>query len=138
MRIEFDAAGNVLNTYDVGTVGEWYPDDTRIRAETEQGEPRPWGALRISRHQAPDWPHRAARAWNETTRTWEPTGGEPQESDLERAIRLLKNNPVPELPESPTTADVVAQVRLHQQYLEGYRKIILRLLAFIGRRIHRD
>lgn len=132
MRIDLKANGSVRNTFEGGSPGDadWYPDDTRF--EQRGGSGPVW----IAHEQPAGWAARAARAWNDVARAWEPTGGEPQESGLERAIRMLRENPVPELPESPTAADVVAQVRVHQRYVEGYRQVLLRMLTFIGRRLY--
>lgn len=137
MRIELNPDGTVLNAWDdddPSAGGETYPEDTVILQETPGGKRRPNVPPRISRDQAPDWPTRAARQWNETTSLWESTGGQPQESDLERVVRLLRNNPVDQLPSSPTAAQIVDKVNELARHAEGRRKLWIRLLMFIGRR----
>lgn len=130
MRIDLKANGSVRNTFEGGSPGDvdWYPDDTRF--EQRGGSGPVW----IASEQPAGWAARAARHWDGNS--WAPTGGTPQESDLEKAIRRLTNNPVPELPDSPTAAQVVAQVKLHQRYIEGYRQVLLKVLIFIGRRLY--
>lgn len=165
MYIELDNDGNVLNTSDEQFAGgEWYPGDTVIEMVdlnrlviVGSG-----GVLRIMppEFQAGDWPRRAARTWNLSTKLWDSTGGQTEETDLEQAVRLLRDNPLPELPDitvpelpaSPTNAEVIAQVRthttyiqnivdevvLHRKYVEGYRKVLLKVIKFIGTKVHRD
>lgn len=148
MYIELNPDGSVLNTYDTNTAGEWYPDDTALIQESVDGlKYSPTFPLRISRlKQSPDWPDRAAREYNTETNLWESTGEPTQETDLEKAIRLLRENEVPaapdDLPDSPTNAqlvqqlrDVTTQVQAHRRFIAGYRKIFIRLLRFIGVRV---
>lgn len=155
MKVELDNDGNVLNTLDdddPSAAGEWYPDDTVIKpADLDLMKVvASGGVLRIMppAFQAADWPTRAARQWNAGTKSWDATGGQTSESALEKAIRLLRNNPVPDapadLPASPTTAQVVQQVRdltdqvqAHQQYIAGYRVLLLRVLVFLGQALLR-
>lgn len=125
----------VINVFDDGSgQGEWYPDDTVIGQRDERGRELPTAPLRIVEQQPEGWAERAARQWVDGR--WQSTGGQTGETDLEQAIKRLRNTPVPELPQSPTAAEIVAQVRAHQRYIEGYRRILLRVLVFIGRRLY--
>lgn len=138
MRLEVNARGHVVNEYDDDAqAGEWYPDDTVLAIETPDGSSLGRGPLRVSRHQADDWPDRAARAWNAQTKRWESTGGQTGETEIERVIRLLRNNPVPDLPANPSAAQVVQHVRVLTQHTEAQRKIMIRLVRKAGRDIHR-
>lgn len=131
MYIEIDQDGNVLNT-DTGQFpgGEWYPDDTVIEmVSLERREiVGSGGVMRIMppSFQAADWPQRAARQWNATTLEWESTGGQTQETDLERSIRLLENN---EVPDTLTDDQVVAYFRHIRVILLGILKLIYRRLG---------
>lgn len=137
MRLEVNARGHVVNEYDDDAqAGEWYPDDTVLAIETPDGSSLGRGPLRVSRHQADDWPDRAARAWNAQTKRWESTGGQPQESDLEKVVRLLRNNPIDQLSPSPAPAEVVAKVNELARHAEGRRKLWIKLLTVIGRRFY--
>lgn len=107
MKIELDRAGNVLNTFDdTAEAGEWYPDETVIRQETESGSRRGSGPLRISREQSEGWPRRAARRWNVKTMRWESTGGETEQSALEKARKEIQQP----LPADATLEQVIARL----------------------------
>lgn len=108
MKVELQADGTVLNTYlDDEEAGEWYPDDTVIRQETEAGYPTSTSPMRISRHQPDGWARRAARRWNEKTGRWESTGGPTEKSELEKARAELE---LPPLPDDASLDDVIKRL----------------------------
>lgn len=122
MRITFYPDGSVAATYSAAQnappEAEWYPDDTRIAPANDEGKAIGRGPIRVLAAQPDGWGARAARQWDPAARAWAATGSQPSESDLERAIRLLENNQVPD-------TITLAQARV---YFVHIREILLAIL----------
>jgi hypothetical protein len=126
--VEFQSDGTVLNTYadDSGATGEWFPNDTQIGVESDTGGLGGTGEVRVLSPiwQAADFPQRAARQWNPETRFWDQTGGQPEKTNVEKAIEFLNDNPVPD---QPTVDEVV-------MFLRALRFLVLAIAKFLAKR----
>lgn len=108
MYVQRNEDGTVRNSWT--ETGEWFPDDTVIRMENEEGQEVAVGAMRISRHQPEGWERAAAKRWDHIQKQWLDTGAAREPNGFDAALQRIEQADIPNPQKNPTVVHLAGIV----------------------------